>query len=43
MSPLIPVVQPMGLKLEWLDGGDWASLTSTLCSVTFPVLVIVKV
>jgi hypothetical protein len=43
MSPLIPVVQVMGPELELRDGGDWASLTSTLCKVTFPVLVIVKV
>ena len=43
MSPLVPVVQVMGPTLDSRDGGDWASLTSTLCKVTFPVLVIVKV
>src|ERR1700693_5940139 len=43
MSPLVPVVQVMGPMLDSRDGGNWASLTSTLCRVTFPVLVIVKV
>ena len=43
IDPLVPVVQLIGPRPASSDGAAWASVTSTLSRVTFPLLVTAKV